>query len=100
MCLCRIDLNNCDSKLWTYVIDNWNNWYLGIYRLYVGFGIQGICVYFTYTQYSLRKATVKGPSVLELRGVICPGEITLQLSTSAEKWAQLRRLLTKTVGIK
>jgi len=34
--------------LMTYVIDNWNNGCLGIYRLYVGFGIQGICVYVTY----------------------------------------------------
>jgi len=29
-CFCRIDLNNSDSGLWTYVIDNWNNGYLGI----------------------------------------------------------------------
>jgi len=27
--VCRIHLNDCDSRLWTYVIDNWNNGYTG-----------------------------------------------------------------------
>jgi len=53
-----MDFNNCDSRLWTYVIDNCNNGYLGIYRLYVGFGIQGICVYVTYIPYGVEEASV------------------------------------------